>query len=814
MNLSCLKYPIAAIRRLGRPTNASRVALSASLIISGCVHRSDPLHYPHDDPVRYYRDYAETINYPDVVSPTPDEISFSEAPHTVLSQERSEPWDMTLAEAVAIALHNNRVIRSAGQFLSPGNMLLNAGPQNPSVYDPAIQESGVLFGTRGVEAALADFDANFVTNMMWGRNEQIQNNPFFGAGLTPGGTLVQENAAFQAGLSKDFAYGGQFQVGHQVNYLWSNAPGQLFPSVYTGNVSARYRHPLLAGSGTEYTRIAGPITQSFGGISGVTQGVVIARINNDIEIAEFQAAVRNLVKDVQDTYWDLYLAYRNFDTAVTARNAALATWRFAEITVQEGGPINVADESQARDQYWAADALVKNSRSNIFTAETRLRRLLGLPINEGKVIRPSDEPITAEYLPDWEISLSDALTRRVELRKQKWNIKSLELQLKAARSLTRPRLDFVADYRINGFGDQLLDYDDADSAGTTQGLNSFYETLTQGSQTGWGLGFELTMPIGFRQAHAQVRNIELRLAKAREVLYAQEMEIGHELAAAVQELTRAYAAAQANFSRRDAAIENVRVYALQEAGGIITIDEVLRAQERRAQAEVAFFTAVVDYNKAITNLNFRRGTLLEDANVHLLEGDWNPDAYIDAYRRAQCRTGAVEVPCKDTEPPEFARLAPLGGVSFAKPLGEPHQPTDVPPMENSDQAPAPSSDNDFERDEPFQQREPYAPDSGRAPRETSPAPLAPSAGADPSASLPPGRAASTVGMSTAAEPWWKTGVQREPRTNAAAPTTERSRTTTTHRSPAQVKPAGFTQPEPERQSSSFDDYFGSFAVPD
>src|SRR5690606_10061353 len=119
----------------------------------------------------------------------------------------------------------------------------------------------------------------------------------------------------------------------------------------------------------------------------------------------------------------------------------------------------------------------------------------------------------------------------------------------------------------------------------------------------------------------QVRNIELRLAKARDVLYAQELEIGHELAAAVQELTRAYAAAEANFSRRDAAIENVRVYELQEAGGIITIDEVLRSQERRAQAEVEFFTAIVDYNKALTNLSFRKGTLLQDAQIHLLEGD-------------------------------------------------------------------------------------------------------------------------------------------------------------------------------------------------
>ncbi len=699
MVFSSLKVRVLAIvraaRRPVRPAKLARAATALAVLWSGCVHRSDPLHYPHDDPVQHYRNYAESINYPDVCTSTPNEVAYSGEPHTLLSEDRSEPWDMPLAEAVAIALRNNRVIRSAGQFLSPSNTLLTSGERTPSVHDPAIQESGVLFGTRGIEAALAAFDANLTTSMTWGRNEQVQNNAFFGGGLGAGGTLVTETGAFQSGLSKQFAYGGQLQVGHSVNYLWSNAPGQLFPSVYTGNVGAQYRHPLLAGAGTEYTGIAGPITQSFGGLSGVTQGVVIARINNDITIADFQAAIRNLVKDVEDTYWDLYLAYRNFDTAVTARNSALATWRFSKIRVDLGADIDVSAESQSRDQYWASEAAVKNSRSGIFTAETRLRRLLGLPINEGRVIRPSDEPVTAEYLPDWEISLAEALTHRVELRKQKWNIKSLELQLKAARSLTRPRLDFVGNYAVNGFGDRLLSQQDADSAGTPQGLNSFYETITQGNQTGWGLGFEFSMPIGLRQAHAQVRNIELRLAKAREVLYVQEMEIGHELATAFQELTRAYAAAESNFSRRDAAIDNVETIELQEAGEIKTIDEVLRAQDRRAQAEVAFFTSIVEYNKSLTNLHFRKGTLLEDANIRLLEGGWDPDAYVDAYRRAQLRTGAINSPLKHTEPAAFAHPTPPGGVTFAHPVmdtGAPPEPVleEKAPHNESDRPVAPS----------------------------------------------------------------------------------------------------------------------------
>jgi len=70
--------------------------------------------------------------------------------------------------------------------------------------------------------------------------------------------------------------------------------------------------------------------------------------------------------------------------------------------------------------------------ADIFAVETRLRRLLGLTVNDVRILRPADEPTTAEFLPGWHI----VLTRYVDLHKQKSNIKSLELRQKAAKTLT------------------------------------------------------------------------------------------------------------------------------------------------------------------------------------------------------------------------------------------------------------------------------------------------------------------------------------------------------------------------------------------
>ncbi len=687
----------------------SRLFLSGSLLLTGCLDLRTETKYLGNPGTAYYKGHVTAIEYPNVVSATPDDLAVSIQPHTVRETEHYELRPVTLEEAIRTALENAQIVRTNGQFLSPGNQLISNPEGVASIYDSAIQETGVLIGGRGVEAALAAFDAQLSTTMIWGRNETTQNNTFnAGGGLAGGSVLAAETATFSTALSKTFAHGGAIVVDHNVQYQGTNipTPPNLFESVYTGNVRIQYRQPLLAGAGTEFTRIAGPISENFGGITGVSQGVVIARINNDITLARFEAALHNLVLDVENAYWDLYLAYRNFHTAAEARDAAQRTWELAD--KQSPEIITPADEAQARDQLYLTKATVLNQRSNLFTAETRLRRLMNLPVNDGTILQPVTEPVTAEVIPDWYTNLSEALANRVELRAQKWQIRSLELQLAAAKSLTKPQLDLIASYQLNGFGDQLFPYERQD-APAGKNLRSFYGNLIDGDEEGWALGFQMNMPIGFRSARAQVRNYELRLARARKLLAEQEKEIGHELAAAFQELARAYTTAVENYNRFQATEDNVRK--LEPAVGLtINVDEISRAQQRRAEAEVAYYTSLANYNQALANLQFRKGTILAYNNVSLREGPWAPAAYEDAQRRATHRAYSVDVPEKSTIPPEFASPYPVSQVGFARTQPLPHEgnadqpapPPDMQPLPEPAPIPGPADDVD-----------PFAPRPGR-----------------------------------------------------------------------------------------------------
>ncbi len=607
-----------------------------------------------------------------------------------------EVWDMPLAEAIHLALRNNKIVRTRNDFLN-SQVFTNADNVN-SLYDPAIRESGILFGGRGVQSALAAFDTQLTTRMLWGTNSQIQNQQGFFGSLPAGTSLDQDTATFSTGLTKQFAYGASATLAHNWNYQFTNQPNRLYNSAYDGSVRLDYRQPLWSGAGPEFTRIAGPIGDNIQGLSGVNQGVLIARINTDITIADFEVSVRNMLRDVEDLYWDLYLAYRTYDTEVVARNSALRTWREVKARFDQGAKGGgAADEAQAAKRTSTPVRGRKNALQNLYSLELQLRRMTGLPANDGKIIRPADEPTTAELVPEWHMCLAEGLTRREELRRQKWNIKSLELQLLAATNLANPRFDFVSSYQVNGFGDRLFSSSGADESTAEGEYRSAYRSLARANQTGYGLGFEFSMPLGLRNATAQVRNQELRLAKAREVLGLQELEISHELANAFQTLAWRYQTAQTNFNRRRAAERQLQAFEAEFDAGTKTLDLLLQAQTRLAQAETAYFTSVVNYNKAITDLHFRKGTLLENDNVHLAEGMWTPEAYKDALRKAWARTYAI--PASDRDPVDhyplpFATDNGVSGVNAAPTAMFPapyDEGTGVPtPLRRKDRCPRPT----------------------------------------------------------------------------------------------------------------------------
>ncbi len=585
-----------------------------------------------------YQSALTEIEYPNVEEVDEGDTVGTQAPATLSSSANPEYWDLTLEQAVQMALQHSKVLGDVG------GVSLTTPAALHTKYDAAITEADPRYG---VEGALSAYDTTLSASTFFEKNDKALNNVFFGGGTR---LLEQDAMVIQAQLTKRAMTGTELTLRDYIDYDANNSPGNQFPHAYQNNIEMEFRHPLLRGGGIDFNQLAGPSNTP-----GLINGVIIARINTDISLGEFEIAVRNLVSDVENAYWDLYFGYRDLDAKIMARDSALETWRRIHALYTNGRRGGEAEkEAQAREQYFRYQAEVENALSGrllngthtgngsqggsfqsnhgVYVAERRLRMLMGTLINDGRLIRPADEPSLARVEYDWEETLVESLERRPEIRRQRWQIKKRELELDANKNFLKPELDLIGRYRWRGFGRNFLA-----EGGETGQFDGALNNLVDGNLAEWQLGLEFSVPLGKRQAHAAMRHAELQLARARAILHEQERTIVQSLSNAISDVDRAYAVLQTNFNRRHAARQEVAAVQAAYESDNATVDLLLESQRRQAEADGSYYRSLVEYSLAIKNVQFEKGSLLSYNNIYLAEGGWPEKAYIDAAERDRLR---------------------------------------------------------------------------------------------------------------------------------------------------------------------------------
>ena len=563
-------------------------------------------------------DVLQNIETPDLCDDSCDDTSglLSGPPMTISTFYQSDSLDLTIDQAVELALRSSDVLQRLG------GTVLSAPQGAQTLYDVAINETNPQ---GSVEAALSAFDAQVASSAFANHNERKFNNIFFGGGAP---TLTTNSGTIRNELFKQTAGGTRFAIRNLTDYNRNDSPFNRFASTWDTVNQMEIRQPLLRGSGVTVNRIAGP-----NAVPGVYNGVMIARIRSDISMADFEASVQNLVRDVERNYWELYFAYRDLDTKIAARESARETWENRQLRFEKGVG-RPDEEAQARQQFFSFQNQAQNALTGttagslgVMGAERNLRRLLGMPVSDGKIIRPISDPAVAPVVFDWETMQHQAIERRVELRRQKWTIKQRELELLAAKQLNMWRFDAVGLYGFRGFGDDFIG-----NGGVPEG--SAVSDLFTGKLDDWQMGFELGGPIGNRVGHLAVRNAELRVTREKKLYREQQRQILHELGANYTEVDRAMAAIRTSYNAQVAAREELEPKKLRVDEGKDQVFFLLDAQQRMAIAESGFYRAIVDYNVALMNMTQTTGGLLDRYNIYLEEGDWDEGLQLISQRKA------------------------------------------------------------------------------------------------------------------------------------------------------------------------------------
>ncbi len=582
-----------------------------------------------------------------------------------LQTPEKKPWLISPTEAVQIAVERSKVLQDLG-----GSSLRNVSGV-ATIHEPSIQSTDPRLG---IEAALAAFDAQLNSKSFVNKNDFPVNNRLLGGGTN---LLQQDLITFQNEITKATAYGTELFARRNTTYDANNAPSNLFLSSWQTNLEAGFRHHLGRGGGLDYNRIAGP-----GALPGIYNGVLIARVNADSSILDFEMGLRDLVSDVENAYWDLYFAYRNLEAKIAARDAALNTWRVERLyREQQSG--SGEKEARAREQYYRFEAQVlealtgrevDGTRTNngssggtfraaegVHTAERRLRLLMNLPINDDRMLRPVHDPILVKIIFDWQQVVGESLQLRPELRKQDLQLKRGHLELIASKNALLPQIDVLTQYRLRGFGHDLW-------GSNTEQFNNAIASMTSGQFQEWQFGLEMNLPVGFRRAYNNVRNAQLKLARDHDLLDQKQRRVIHDVSNAYASVIRAFEIANVSMNQRLAAHEQLAsLRNLEENSARVNTNEMLDAQSRVSQADAAYYDAIVRYMIALKNIHFEKGTLLEYNNIAFVDRVRPVRSVVRTPTMAETMLNDYSLPERPLQPTNHAELAPtLSSDEFVK----------------------------------------------------------------------------------------------------------------------------------------------------
>ena len=669
------------------------------VLLTGC-HPTQPFFLGERGDLAHYLDRAQQIEYVDLNSTSLPEATQSNEPFSLRNQN-FEHLDLSLEQCIAYALNNTHVVQAlpgsqrqnadiaatilsspSGQLATSGDPAIAATTTNsqPAVTDQngnRVLPRGASRANQvgGVEDALSEFDAQFSSFLSYNTTDRARN---VGAGNVFNPQLfVARDTTAQMAISKRTATGGVATIRSQSIGSFNNIPtqsvgvgnfGRAVPTDYTQIFEVQVQHPLMRGRGTLVNRIP----------------IVLARINEDIAIGQYEERLRNLVRDVELAYWDLFAAYFNVDTARTALDSAALAHKIALAKLRSGASANA--EAQARvtfHQFQAQlDAALGGGSTfgndpGLFGRELNLRLLMGWAANDGRLIRPSDKPAIGLAEFDWEAARGETLCRNIDLRQHKWVIKQRELELISAKNQALPDVNLSLNYRWLGVGSSLIDRHGG-NAPFPVGSPSAFEELLGGRYQEGGIRAEFNPnPFGSRRALNDIQNKQLALAREHRILEQKEVAAVNKLSSLWQQVDSLHKQMNQQFQALNAAQTLVDVsQAKFDAGDSsgnpdAAIDNLLRAQQTRSSAGQNYIRALSEYNKSLVEIHALKGSLLEYNNIELEEGLWPEKAYWDAHERARERDAAKFMDYGASRPSVMSRGAYIQDTGTANAQARP-----------------------------------------------------------------------------------------------------------------------------------------------
>ncbi|MBI1869644.1 MAG: TolC family protein [Chlamydiae bacterium] len=359
----------------------------------------------------------------------------------------------------------------------------------------------------------------------------------------------------------------------------------------------------------EYSQVASftliqPLLKDFGTGTN-TAWIRISKNNFTSSKLKLKQTIIDLVSQVESTYWDLVLAREDLEVKKESLKLAQSLFEQTE-TKAKIGTVSPLEVVQARAGVATREESLLLAEQAIKLQENNLKKLLF----KDMLLHRMTQPIPTEQAqPEYhEASIDErikwALENRPDLKQMKLELENQNILLKYYQNQSLPRLDLQGTLGLNGLGGGFA--------------NALDNTFSEDNPL-WGVGINVTYPLGNRTEKANVQQSKLQIKKSLLELKKLEDNIIIDTDTLTSQVATLWKKIQASALSKQYAEEALKAEQKKYEAGISTSHNVLDFEEDLAIAKSNELHSQVDYMKASIELDRTQGTTLETNHIHIFE---------------------------------------------------------------------------------------------------------------------------------------------------------------------------------------------------
>lgn len=436
-------------------------------------------------------------------------------------------------------------------------------------------------GARRREAGF--FDPELFFNMNYSDRKEATASFFSGAAVL---TTKQTNA--NGGLRMNLPIGTQLEASINTVKLETNSGFAFLNPQYNAFGSLSVRQPLLGGF-------------------FVSARKNLSRADSDLDAAKarYDQEVLAVSAQVEQSYWDLYAAERDYAVQKLTRDRAEAFFKETETRARTGliGPNQVATARTFRAEQ---EILLLDREELLDRFSDQLSTLTGKRPDAGKVrLLTVDNPPENFPIDQVDQLVEQSLERNLGVQAATADVEARRALAKAAFWEALPKVDFVGSLGGNGLTGKPRDvFFGSDTLRTTVN-GSFGDAVSQALKRNfptWSVGVEVSIPLGLRSGLGEEDRLdaEVVIAEQRRVQLSRILE--EQVRASYRDLANGTRRVQAAREGVEAAQEQFRIGLIQFQNGRSTAFELVRLGADFAVAQQRYTQALVRSAKAAANL--------------------------------------------------------------------------------------------------------------------------------------------------------------------------------------------------------------------